>query len=67
MSDPGIVIMPFGKFKGKKLAQIPSDYLLWAAKEWKENESNKDLLKACSDEWKFRERNNCHFSELEPD
>jgi len=22
-------IMPFGKFKGEKMANIPSDYLLW--------------------------------------
>jgi uncharacterized protein (DUF3820 family) len=26
-------IMPFGKYKGQKLANIPGDYLLWLYKE----------------------------------
>lgn len=24
-----ISLMPFGKYKGKKMANVPSDYLLW--------------------------------------
>ena len=30
-------LMPFGKFKGKKLSEIPARYLLWGLREdvWK--------------------------------
>jgi len=25
--------MPFGKFRGKRLADVPASYLIWAAKQ----------------------------------
>lgn len=29
-NDPGKFIMPFGKYKGEYLEDIPEDYLQWA-------------------------------------
>ncbi len=52
-----IAIMPFGKYKGKPVVDIPSDYLLWAA----EHLDQEDICKACDVEWQFREKYNTHF------
>ena len=30
-------IMPFGKHKGQKLANVPASYLLWLRQAWEEN------------------------------
>lgn len=56
-----ITIMPFGKYKGKPIVDIPSNYLLWAA----ENLVQEDICQACDKEWQFREKYNAHFKEGE--
>lgn len=48
--------MPFGKYKGVAIEDIPSDYLLWLAQN-----CNDDLIAIKADEeWQFRENWNAH-------
>lgn len=49
--------MPYGKFKGKEMWQIPSGYLKWMA----ENLDNDDLCEAADEEYQHRERYNTHW------
>ena len=46
--DSSSWVMPFGKWKGKTIAEIPSDYLEWLIVQgWFVNgPGNRDLLKA---------------------
>lgn len=53
------MIMPWGKFKGKDLEDIPSGYLYWL----KENCEDNTIMKAAEEEYEFREKWNTHFSE----
>lgn len=56
-------IIPFGKYKDRYIEEIPSYYLLWIAENLSEkNLFEKRLIKACDDEWQWREKNNCHIS-----
>ena len=49
--------MPFGKFKGQKIDDIPSDYLKWVS----ENVENEDVCCAADEEYRWRTDNNEHF------
>ncbi len=49
--------MPFGEHIGKLIVDIPSKYLLCAARYI----DQEDICQACDDEWQFRERMNAHF------
>ena len=51
--------MPWGKFKGKLLCDIPSSYLKWLS----ENSKNDYIATAADQEWNFRERMNKHWEE----
>jgi len=51
--------MPFGKYKGKEIEEIPSWYLKWAA----ENLSQDHLATVCDREWQWREKHNSHIEE----
>ena len=48
-----------GKYRGKKLKQIPSRYLYWIA----ENAYRDDLATAADQVWRERDRFNTHFEE----
>lgn len=53
--------MPFGKFFGKKICNLPSSYLRWVAENVKEDtDQNKKVVELCDKEYQFRERYNCH-------
>ena len=58
MSDK---IMPYGKFKGKAIHEIPSGYLKWMA----ENIDDEELCCAADEEYQHREHYNEHFWEDE--
>lgn len=45
-----VVVLTFGKYNGKPLAAIPSDYIAWCLKESSVIERNKDLKMALEDE-----------------
>jgi len=54
--------MPFGKFKGHDLENLPSSYLKWLAENINENSpKNKAICMAADKEYSFREKNNCHI------
>lgn len=56
--------MPFGKYRNDDIEDIPSEYLLWFAQNIKPDNKNIEMLvKACDDEWQFREKNNCHIED----
>ena len=49
--------MPFGRYKGKKISEVPSDYLDWALK----NLNDDHLLCAIEQEYEIREETYSHF------
>ena len=55
MSDE--IRMPYGKFKGKFIHEIPSGYLKWMA----ENMYDEDLCCAADEEYWLRDRQNSHW------
>ncbi|MCE5256547.1 MAG: DUF3820 family protein [Spirochaetaceae bacterium] len=55
-------LMPFGKYKGIDIVDIPSSYLRWCClQDW--FEKYRGLLKAIDEELKFRDKRGCHFEE----
>ena len=50
--------MPYGKFKGKIMEEIPSKYLHWVA----ENFDNEAIYEAADKEWQWREKYNQHWN-----
>lgn len=53
------MVIHFGKFKGKEINEIPSDYLKWLA----ENCENEDICEAADEEYRWRTDNNAHFED----
>ena len=49
--------MSFGKYKGKQIINLPSDYLLWLA----ENVEDGDICYTADKEYQMREKYNKHF------
>jgi len=49
--------MPFGKYKGKKISELPSNYLLWMA----ENMADGELCYAADKEYQERTKLNEHW------
>ena len=61
-----MLCMPFGRHKNKRIDELPSGYLLWVAEALSaKTELNRRLIKACDDEWQYRERYNCHIKDEE--
>jgi hypothetical protein len=48
--------MPWGKFKGEDIGDIPSDYLKWLA----ENCEQDHIATKADEEYQWREDNNSH-------
>lgn len=62
MNDPGEVIFPYGKYKGTRIAEIPDTYLRFVCTKFDERTAlQKKIVKACSDELEWREKNNQHI------
>lgn len=56
--------MPYGKYKGKSIKDLPSSYLKWIAENWKEDtKNNKKICMTADKEWHFRQKYNQHFEE----
>jgi len=55
----GTFQLPFGKFKGRTIEDVPSDYLKWL----RDNSSDEDILEACEAELSYRTDHNAHFHE----
>lgn len=59
------MMMPFGKYQGKEIENIPSHYLKWFCENIKPGTLiMENVIKACDDEYQFRKKYNCHFEEL---
>lgn len=53
--------MPYGKFKGKKIEDLPSWYLLWIAENFDEStEQGKKICVEADTEYQYREKYNLH-------
>jgi len=55
---PGIVI-PFGKYKGKFITELPSSYLHWLA----ENSDKEDICQAADEEYRYRNDHDGHWED----
>ena len=51
--------MPYGKYKGVDMEEIPSNYLRWVA----ENFDDDVVASKADEEWQFRERTGSHQDE----
>ena len=43
--------MPFGKFKGTAMANVPASYLAWAKRTWILTPTTKNILGYIQDNW----------------
>lgn len=56
--------MPYGKFKGQPIEELPSNYLHWlAANVDDESKGEQSVCLAADKEYQFRSKNNMHFNE----
>jgi len=53
------MIMPWGKYKGKDLEEVPSGYLKWLA----ENCEDDSIATEADQEYKWRTDHNKHFED----
>lgn len=44
-------LMPFGKFKGEKMANVPAKYLAWGKRTWHKTPWTEPVLKYIWDNW----------------
>ena len=51
--------MPFGKYKGKMMHEIPSSYIRWVSENWE----NDKVASAADREWQWREKHNKHWEQ----
>ena len=58
-SHTELTIMPFGKYEGQDIENVPSSYLLWLA----ENCDREDVRRAADKEYRFREKHGTHVKE----
>jgi hypothetical protein len=64
MTDPGNILMPWGKYRDRQIGSVPSSYLRYVAEQWTEDTPlKKVIVKACDQEWQFREKTGCHFED----
>jgi len=56
--------MPYGKFKGTPIEELPSKYLHWlAANVDDESKGEQSICLAADKEYQYRSKMNCHFNE----
>jgi hypothetical protein len=59
-NEPGLR-MPWGKFKGELVEDLPSSYLQWLAENIDERKPrNRAICLAADEEWRWREANGKH-------
>jgi len=53
--------MPYGKFRGRAMHQIPSGYLKWVAESF----DRENICVVADEEWQYREKYTEHWEEGE--
>lgn len=53
------MVMPFGKYKGQLISELPSSYLHWLA----ENCDKEDICKAADEEYNYRTDHDAHWED----
>lgn len=56
-------IIPFGRYKGTDVVDVPSSYLRWLCLTDDIDKRYPRLIKAADEELKFRDKRGCHFEE----
>ena len=56
-------IIPFGKYRGQDVVDVPSSYLRWLCLQDDIGKRSPKLVKAADGELKFRDKRGCHFEE----
>lgn len=57
-------LMPFGKYRGEDIEDVPSSYLLWFCENIEpDSPALESIIKKCDDEWNWREKNDQHFED----
>lgn len=54
----GSMIMPFGKYEGEAIEDIPSSYLRWLVESLDDDKA--DLIEAAEAELQYRDNYRCH-------
>lgn len=58
-------VMPFGKYRGRRIDALPSSYLRWLAENMAEDKPReRDICLAADKEYQWRERHGSHFEEM---
>lgn len=57
--NDGTLTVHVGKYQGKTIEEIPSDYLKYIVDKW----DNEDIMEAAETELNFRDNNGTHFYE----
>jgi len=58
--------MPFGKFSGRQVDEVPSDYLTWLQEEgWVGDKYGNELVEEIKDVMAMRDREDSHWHEME--
>lgn len=53
------IMMPYGKYKGRYIHELPSSYLLWIAENWSEdNPTDQFICMEADAEYEFRKKHN---------
>ena len=56
--------MPFGKYKGGPIEDLPSSYLKWLTENINDKEKGENSVYSNADEeYRFREKYNSHFED----
>lgn len=54
-----MITMRWGKYRGRRIEDIPSGYLKWLA----ENARDEVVARNADEEWRWREDHNAHFED----
>lgn len=50
-------VLPFGKYEGRSIEEVPSGYLRWLIQTLDDEE----IVEAAENEFRFRTYHSCHF------
>jgi len=64
--DPSNIIMPWGKYEGRAIDELPSNYLHWILDNFDtETRLKQSIVDAAEEELEWRDDNGGHFKEYD--